>query len=116
MCQSAQPSNRPSLDPESRPYRFDLAVYCQLAHEKGDSAFLPWINPAGVLHAMNELHYPFIRDALRLTDIAGSGLNMACRDVLRNASEQVRIIGPVLQEEADILHQSYWNSAGNRAP
>jgi tRNA(Arg) A34 adenosine deaminase TadA len=44
----------------------------------------------------------------RLTEIARSGLNIGCRDVLRNASEAVTVIGPVLQDEAEILHKSYW--------
>lgn len=44
----------------------------------------------------------------RLTEIAGSGLNIDSRDVVANASQQITIVGPVLQEEADLVHLNYW--------
>lgn len=46
----------------------------------------------------------------RLTEIAGSGLNIASRAVMANASEPVTVIGPILQEEADIVHLRYWKA------
>jgi tRNA(Arg) A34 adenosine deaminase TadA len=44
----------------------------------------------------------------RLTEITESGLYISCRDVLRNTSEPVTIIGPLLENEADNIHQQYW--------
>jgi tRNA(Arg) A34 adenosine deaminase TadA len=48
----------------------------------------------------------------RLTEITGGGLNISCRDVLRNASRPVTIIGPLLEEAADQVHKRYWVTQG----
>ena len=46
----------------------------------------------------------------RLTEISGGGLNIDSREVVANASEPVTVIGPILQNEADILHLNYWKT------
>ena len=46
----------------------------------------------------------------RLTEIVGGGLNIDSRDVVAKASQRVTISGPILQEEADLVHLNYWKT------
>jgi tRNA(Arg) A34 adenosine deaminase TadA len=46
----------------------------------------------------------------RLTEIVGGGLNIDSRDVVANASKTITITGPILQEEADLVHLNYWKT------
>src|SRR5688572_9241539 len=44
----------------------------------------------------------------RLAQIAGIGLDVPCRVVLESGARKVEVIGPVLSEEAALIHLDYW--------
>jgi tRNA(Arg) A34 adenosine deaminase TadA len=64
---------------------------------------------AGAIYWAGIRHVVFGCSAKRLGDIAGSGLALACREVLRNAHEPVVVEGPILEELGALIHQTYWH-------
>lgn len=46
----------------------------------------------------------------RLTALSGIGLDVPCRTVLEHGAHPVEVIGPVLEDEAVKVHESYWNT------
>jgi len=47
--------------------------------------------------------------AERLGKIAGKGLEIRSREVFATGIRQVTVVGPVLEDEAIAVHESYWN-------
>jgi tRNA(Arg) A34 adenosine deaminase TadA len=37
-----------------------------------------------------------------------AGLSISCREVLASAAEPVEVVGPCLEEEAEVPHRGYW--------
>ncbi len=46
----------------------------------------------------------------RLTEIAGGGLPISCREIFIHGTEPTTVIGPVLEEEGIAIHEQYWKS------
>lgn len=47
----------------------------------------------------------------RLTEIAGGGLPISCREIFAHGTEPTEVIGPVLEEEGLAVHERFWKSS-----
>jgi tRNA(Arg) A34 adenosine deaminase TadA len=68
---------------------------------------------AGAIYWAGIRHVVFGCSARRLGEIAGKGLALACREVLRASGEEVRVEGPFFEDEAARLHEQYWRGSGS---
>ena len=46
--------------------------------------------------------------AFELATLAGGSFLVPCRDLLTRAKDRVAVIGPVLVDEARVVHEGYW--------
>ncbi len=44
----------------------------------------------------------------RLSDFSGLALSVPCRSILGSGTHEIRVVGPVLEEEAATIHAGYW--------
>lgn len=44
----------------------------------------------------------------RLGQIAGIGLDVPCRRIFESGARKVEVIGPLLEDEAAVVHLAYW--------
>jgi tRNA(Arg) A34 adenosine deaminase TadA len=50
----------------------------------------------------------------RFADYAGKALDVPCREVLAQGDRPTEVIGPVLEAEALVIHQTYWQGEDPR--
>lgn len=46
----------------------------------------------------------------KLTEIAGPGLSMSCREVFAQGTREIEVVGPVIEDEATKVHEGFWTA------
>jgi len=47
----------------------------------------------------------------RFAEVVGSSLDIDSRDIFRTANREIKVIGPILEEEVLQIHKDFWNES-----
>lgn len=88
----------------------------QLAGGTLYSSMEPCAMCAGAIHWLGIRRVVYGCGAERLAGFAKNRLTLSCRDVFATSEREIKVVGPLLEEEAMKLHEGFWDKGGKRAP